>query len=492
MEEITGIGEHHGDNMESLETCGFEAESHGSIGPPVCIGISDDNARGVMVNSQPLCHLPLMRSNTPVQLTPPPTTPVMRVYNSHCPSTISGSNLMQLAAEEASSQLQHNGNFSYTPSSSLVPAMIAPGHGQVDTTGIVSPSSTASLPQPSGVNSPMFVLNSRFPVCSIPAVNAGAAYPGAMYHGNRYSNVPFGTSVPAVSIPPGFGSRNFPLLQATFFSIQGPTNSNPYLPQDNVVSPVASSPCNSFYPNSYPLTVHAHPPSDHVCSSRPPFSFSALIAMAIQSSPKKMVTLPEIYEFITSKFPFYKQEDKKWKNSIRHNLSLNKCFKKAPRKDGLLGKGNYWIIDPACDHVLENGNFRSPARKRRGKHKSSHIGAEDVGDRDGGVQKVDSEESLMACGTGSTETKAILNPSMSAAEIVIPPIASSSSRSSSALERMYSNQGTQHNLTVADDHTRSQSHAMQHSSQVGRSGHISCSAGGPLDHLKFGVEKLLS
>lgn len=481
MEEIPGITEHHSDNMESLETCGFEAASHGSIGPPVCMGISDEDARGVMVDSQPLCHLPLMRSNTPVQLTPPPTTPVMRVYNSHCPSTISSSNLMHLeAAEEPNSQLQHNGNFSYTPSS-LAP-MIAPSHGQVDPTSII-PSSSANL-QPGGVSSPMFVLNPRFPVCSIPAVNPSAPYSGAMY-GNRYSNVPFRTPVPAVSIPPGFGPRNFPLLQATFFSIQGP--SNPYLPQDNVASPAVSSPCNSFYPNSYPLTMHAHQPSDHVCSSRPPFSFSALIAMAIQSSPTKMATLPEIYQFITSKFPFYKQEDKKWKNSIRHNLSLNKCFKKAPRKDGLHGKGNYWIIDPACDHVLENGNFRSPARKRRGKHKSSNIG---VDGRDSGVQKVNSEESLAVCGpgTGSTETRAVLNPSMSAAEIVIPPIASGSH----ALERMYSDPGTQHDVTVTGDHARSQSHAMQHSAQVGRSGHISCSAGGPLDHLKFGVEKLLS
>eukprot|EP00731_Ephydatia_muelleri_P020486 Em0013g213a len=95
---------------------------------------------------------------------------------------------------------------------------------------------------------------------------------------------------------------------------------------------------------------------------RPPFSYSALIAMAITSSPKKMMSLPEIYSHISAHFPYYSRDDKKWKNSVRHNLSLNKCFKKIPREEGFHGKGNYWMIDPASNRVLDRGSFRTPGK----------------------------------------------------------------------------------------------------------------------------------
>lgn len=64
---------------------------------------------------------------------------------------------------------------------------------------------------------------------------------------------------------------------------------------------------------------------------KPPLSFACMIFMALESSPTKTLPVKEIYDWIVWKFPFYRTAASGWKNSIRHNLSLNKCFKKVDR-----------------------------------------------------------------------------------------------------------------------------------------------------------------
>ena len=96
---------------------------------------------------------------------------------------------------------------------------------------------------------------------------------------------------------------------------------------------------------------------------KPYLSYIALISMAILSAPDQRMLLSEIYSWIASKFPYYRQRDKSWRNSIRHNLSLNECFIKAGRCE--TGKGNYWTIHPANTADFGQGDFRRRRARRR-------------------------------------------------------------------------------------------------------------------------------
>ena len=96
---------------------------------------------------------------------------------------------------------------------------------------------------------------------------------------------------------------------------------------------------------------------------KPPYSYIALITMALESSRPGMMTLNEIYNFIMDRFPYFKQNQQRWQNSIRHNLSLNDCFVKVPRAPGRPGKGNYWALHPACGDMFANGSFLRRAKR---------------------------------------------------------------------------------------------------------------------------------
>ena len=84
--------------------------------------------------------------------------------------------------------------------------------------------------------------------------------------------------------------------------------------------------------------------------NKPSYSYAQMIGMAILRAPHRRLTLAQIYEWISSTFAFYREDTKQgWHNSIRHNLSLNKAFKKQERPKGDAGKGSYWIIEPGME-----------------------------------------------------------------------------------------------------------------------------------------------
>lgn len=97
----------------------------------------------------------------------------------------------------------------------------------------------------------------------------------------------------------------------------------------------------SFGPSCY------QNPEKKSATSKPPYSFSLLIYMAIEHSPNKCLPVKEIYNWILDRFPYFATAPTGWKNSVRHNLSLNKCFQKVERSHGKVnGKGSLWCVDP--------------------------------------------------------------------------------------------------------------------------------------------------
>ncbi|XP_029139941.1 forkhead box protein N4 [Protobothrops mucrosquamatus] len=139
--------------------------------------------------------------------------------------------------------------------------------------------------------------------------------------------------------------------------------------------------CNpvTIYSTSYGTPAHFPQPrlAPHAAQElhskqypKPIYSYSCLIAMALKNSKTGSLPVSEIYGFMKEHFPYFKTAPDGWKNSVRHNLSLNKCFEKVENKASSSSrKGCLWALNPAkidkMEEEMQKWKRKDPAAIRR-------------------------------------------------------------------------------------------------------------------------------
>ena len=243
-----------------------------------------------------------------------------------------------------------------------------------------------------------------------PAMHQRTTHPyiyAAPRYGSLRPTINHGAYAPTVAYNPqaAFGPAGNYLAQDSRVYHSVPYNQSMYQQQGLYnrveISQSLRSPDTSFHQGSnspYPLQASVGAPGN-ARPPKPPFSYIALITMAIECSPGKRATLSEICHFIRERFHYYQENCKQgWENSIRHNLSLNECFVKLPREQGRPGKGHFWTLDPNAKAMFEDGSYRR--RKRR--FKRSNMKSIDADDQTSageakspGAQNVTEQSSTM-------------------------------------------------------------------------------------------------
>ncbi|KAI3389556.1 hypothetical protein SNEBB_005251 [Seison nebaliae] len=209
---------------------------------------------------------------------------------------------------------------------------------------------------------------------------------------------------------------------------------------------------------------------------KPPYSFIALISMALKSTDDLKMTLQEIYEYIETAFPYYRelQPKFKWRNTVRHTLSFNDCFIKVPseemkeptkttrkRKRGnsdennKKGKGR-WTLHPECISMFDNGSmlrrsFRYQAKKKNEEEKENRPSSS-------------SDEQLSLSSISSSSIDSASSLSLLSSSITNPPVSDTinfpnNQMDYNNLNALYSSQFNENYLYhITNNHNNSQNY----------------------------------
>ena len=169
-------------------------------------------------------------------------------------------------------------------------------------------------------------------------------------------------------------------LSRHFWSVWGPYSPT-FSPSamDHILKPSSPPlwPMCSFggpaYPSFWKERFHQFRFASCSDEEKPSQSYIGLIAEAILSSPEEKLILSDIYNYILTHYPYFRNKGTGWRNSIRHNLSLNDCFVKAGRSPN--GKGHFWAISTLYYDDFRRGDFRRRRIQKRS-HKSRRTSSE--------------------------------------------------------------------------------------------------------------------
>ncbi|KAF9906670.1 hypothetical protein EC991_000395 [Linnemannia zychae] len=100
---------------------------------------------------------------------------------------------------------------------------------------------------------------------------------------------------------------------------------------------------------------------------RPNESYSTIIIKAIRNSPLQRLKLSEIYDYVHREIPTMDGNDKGWQNTVRHNLSHNKCFRRIVIKDEDLPSGSAEDDDGESKQSTSTSTGKSSKQAKRGK-----------------------------------------------------------------------------------------------------------------------------
>ncbi|KAK0526928.1 hypothetical protein OC835_005133 [Tilletia horrida] len=114
----------------------------------------------------------------------------------------------------------------------------------------------------------------------------------------------------------------------------------------------------------------------HNPKMKPTQPYPNLIRLTLLTSVTGRLTLSELYEAMAEHFPWFKSQGMSWKNSIRHNLSINSAFLRVekPQRDAR-DKGSLWFVDtriePASVRPSRSSGTRDTAAVAAGGSKRS-------------------------------------------------------------------------------------------------------------------------